>query len=159
MKNIFFTLFDTNHIGKIILYGDKNYLYGLEFYKDGFIKDGWIEDDRAFQTAIKELELYFNKEIKRFNVPIKPIGTNFQKRVWRELLKIPYGTTISYQELAKSAGNPKASRAVGNANGKNPIAIIIPCHRVISKNGTIGGFSGGVEIKKELLKLEGVEIV
>ncbi len=156
---MFFTVFDTKFIGKVILYGESECLTGLEFYKEGFIQNGWIEDKKPFEKAIGELELYFEGELKNFSIPTKPSGTKFEKRVYQELQKIPYGTTISYQELAKRVGSPKAFRAVGNANGKNPTAIIIPCHRVISKNGSIGGFSGGVEIKRKLLKLEGIQNV
>ena len=90
----------------------------------------------------------------RFKIPLKFIGTYFQKKVWQELMKIPFGETICYQELARRIGDIKMARAVGNANGKNPISIVVPCHRVIAKNGTIGGFTGGIEKKIFLLNLE-----
>lgn len=106
----------------------------------------------------KELRDYFSKKLQTFTIPLSLTGTEFQKGVWDTLLKIPYGSTISYAEEAKLSGNPKASRAVANANGKNPISILIPCHRVISSDGSIGGYSGGGVWRKEfLLSLEGVE--
>ena len=155
---IYYTIYSSKVVGDIILYGDANYLYGLEFYKDNFVQNEWIENNSNFKHTINELNLYFQKRLKKFTIPLKLSGTDFQQKVFKVLQTIPYGKTISYQELAKKTGNKKASRAVGNANGKNPIAIIIPCHRVIAKNGTIGGYSGGLDIKRKLLKLEGIEI-
>lgn len=106
----------------------------------------------------KELRDYFSKKLQTFTIPLSLTGTEFQKGVWDTLLKIPYGSTISYAEEAKLFGNPKASRAVANANGKNPISILIPCHRVISSDGSIGGYSGGGVWRKEfLLSLERAE--
>lgn len=110
------------------------------------------------QQCYQELKQYFNKERTTFDVPFQIEGTDFQQIVYRELLKIDYGTSISYKELAKRVNRPKAFRAVGNANGKNRIPIIIPCHRVISNSGTLGGYSGGSEIKKILLGIEGVKL-
>ncbi len=110
------------------------------------------------QQCYQELKQYFNKERTTFDVPFQIDGTDFQQIVYRELLKIDYGTSISYKELAKRVNRPKAFRAVGNANGKNRIPIIIPCHRVISNSGTLGGYSGGSEIKKILLGIEGVKL-
>ena len=95
-----------------------------------------------------------NGKRKNFTIPLNPKGTPFQKKVWKELLKIPYGEVISYQELAKRVGNIKAQRAVGGANNKNPIPIFIPCHRVINKNNKLGGYALGLDIKKYLLELE-----
>ena len=97
---------------------------------------------------------YFEGKRKIFSIPIDLQGTRFQLKVWNELIKIPYGTTTTYLEIAKRIGNPKAVRAVGTAIGKNPICIIIPCHRVISSDGSIGGYSGGVDNKKKLIYLE-----
>ncbi|NLW29337.1 MAG: methylated-DNA--[protein]-cysteine S-methyltransferase [Erysipelothrix sp.] len=110
------------------------------------------------QQCYQELKQYFNKERTTFDVPFQIEGTDFQQIVYRELLNIEYGTVISYKELAKRVNRPKAFRAVGNANGKNRIPIIIPCHRVISNSGTLGGYSGGSEIKKILLGIEGVKL-
>lgn len=107
----------------------------------------------------QELKEYFAKKLQTFSIPLSPSGTEFQKGVWDTLLKIPYASTLSYAAEAKLFGNPKATRAVANANGKNPISILIPCHRVISSDGSIGGYSGGGVWRKEfLLSLEGVEI-
>lgn len=106
--------------------------------------------------AAQELEEYFAGKRKLFDLPLNPAGTEFQHRVWQELEKIPYGEVITYGELARRAGNPKASRAVGQANHRNPIAILIPCHRVIAGGGKLGGYGGGTEIKRKLLVLEGI---
>lgn len=114
----------------------------------------WIHSKEKFMKALFQLEAYFNGELTRFDLELNVSGTDFQKKVWQELVKIPYGETISYSELAKRIGNPNASRAVGMANGKNPISIIVPCHRVIGKNGSLTGFGGGLEAKKNLLELE-----
>ncbi|MDR1526163.1 MAG: methylated-DNA--[protein]-cysteine S-methyltransferase [Dysgonamonadaceae bacterium] len=105
----------------------------------------------------KQLDEYFSGERKTFDLPLAPVGTAFQQKVWALLLQIPYGKTISYAQLAQSAGNPKACRAVGSANGKNPVAIIIPCHRVINTGGKWGGYAYGLDVKKQLLELEGVQ--
>ena len=114
----------------------------------------WIYKAELFLEAIDQLEAYFKGERTRFDLELKVQGTEFQKMVWKELVKIPYGETISYGELARRIGNPNACRAVGLANGKNPISIIVPCHRVIGKNGSLTGFGGGLEAKKTLLDLE-----
>ena len=104
----------------------------------------------------RQLTEYFNGKRQQFSLDLDPIGTEFQKQVWAELRKIPFGETISYAELAVRIGNPKASRAVGAANGKNPISIVIPCHRVIGSSGKLTGFAGGLETKSKLLHLEGI---
>ncbi len=106
------------------------------------------------KLTIKQLEEYFNGKRKIFDIPINPLGTSFQLRVWQELQKIHYGETKNYQEIAINIGNPQACRAVGTANNKNPIAIIIPCHRVIGKNGSLTGYASGLETKEKLLNLE-----
>lgn len=104
--------------------------------------------------AAKQLQSYFEGKLRVFDLPLNPEGTDFQKRVWQALLTIPYGKTWSYQTLASHVNNPKAVRAVGNANGKNPLCILIPCHRVIYASGKIGGYSAGLGYKEKLLKLE-----
>lgn len=101
-----------------------------------------------------QLEEFFAGERRDFDLPLAPVGTGFQQRVWAELLKIPFGVTISYGELARRIGNPSASRAVGRANGTNPIALIIPCHRVIGANGSLTGYGGGLDLKEKLLNWE-----
>jgi methylated-DNA-[protein]-cysteine S-methyltransferase len=106
------------------------------------------------KEAAKQLDEYFNKERKIFDLPIILHGTEFQINVWKALQKIPYGETRSYGEIAALTGNPKASRAVGMANNRNPIPIIVPCHRVIGHNGSLTGYAGGLELKQQLLDLE-----
>lgn len=106
------------------------------------------------KETIRQLRAYFSGKLEQFDLPLAPEGTPFQLEVWRRLCEIPYGETISYGELARRIGNPNASRAVGLANGSNPIAIIIPCHRVIGSNGKLTGYGGGLPIKEKLLALE-----
>ena len=109
---------------------------------------------RLLTRARLQLEEYFAGRCRRFDLPVAPEGTAFQVRVWRQLERIPYGETISYAELARRIGQPTAARAVGAANGANPIPIVIPCHRVIGANGTLVGFGGGLDVKERLLELE-----
>jgi methylated-DNA-[protein]-cysteine S-methyltransferase len=117
----------------------------------------WREAPHAkpLAEAARQLGQYFSGQRRKFELPLKFIGTEFQQRVWRALTEIPYGTTISYGELARRLGNPSASRAVGLANGKNPIAVIVPCHRVIGADGSLTGFGGGLPRKEWLLSHEG----
>jgi methylated-DNA-[protein]-cysteine S-methyltransferase len=114
----------------------------------------WRENPEAFSEARGQLQSYFSGKLREFHLPLAPQGTPFQVRVWKELLKIPYGATISYGDLARRLGDLKASRAVGLANGANPIAIVIPCHRVIGSNGKLTGYGGGLKNKEWLLALE-----
>lgn len=115
---------------------------------------GWAEDNTIFPDAVSQLSQYFEGRLKQFDLDLHPKGTDFQKQVWQALLTIPYGTTVTYGEIAEQIHNPKAFRAVGLANRCNPIPIIIPCHRVIGKNGKLTGFAGGLDIKQALLDLE-----
>lgn len=139
-------------IGKMIAVAEADVLVYLDFV------DEEIEDECSDYPILLQLEQelseYFSKKRQIFTVPLSPFGTPFQKGVWKTLLKIPYATTLSYSQEAKLFGNPKATRAVANANSKNPISIIIPCHRVIASNGTTGGYSGGLWRKEFLLSLE-----
>ena len=112
-------------------------------------------DDKIVSKVFKQIEEYFNRERKEFDVSLEIIGTEFQKRVWDELTKIPYGETISYGELANRMGDKNLMRAVAAANGANPIPIIIPCHRVIGADGSLTGYGGGLDVKQKLLELEG----
>ena len=116
----------------------------------------WIRDPHVKPIAdvARQLQAYFDGDLKQFDLPIDPQGTPFQQLVWKELCNIPYGITISYGELAARIGNPKGSRAVGLANGRNPISIIVPCHRVIGANGKLVGYGGGLDRKIWLLELE-----
>lgn len=104
--------------------------------------------------AKQQLSEYFEGERTHFDMPLAPKGTDFQKQVWQALVEIPYGQTVSYQDIAKAVGKPKGSQAVGGANGKNPIAIVVPCHRVIGKDGSLTGYAGGLDKKSWLLSLE-----
>ena len=114
----------------------------------------WRPDDAAFEETKRQLSAYFAGELMEFDLALSPQGTAFQQQVWDALRTIPYGQTRSYAEVAKQIGRPRASRAVGAANGRNPLPIVIPCHRVIGSKGTLTGFGGGLEAKAALLRLE-----
>lgn len=114
----------------------------------------WKKVSASKSEAVLQLNEYFSGKRKDFKLPLAPAGTDFQQKVWKALMDIPYGTTTSYGELAKRIGRPKASRAVGAANGQNPVAIVIPCHRVIGSNGKLTGYAGGLHRKEALLNLE-----
>ena len=118
------------------------------------LEDGIYERTPLIAEVETQLEEYFNGKRKAFDIKLRPSGTEFQQVVWSKLQKIPYGKTISYKELAKMTGNPNAARAVGMANNKNPIVIIVPCHRVVGINGKLVGYAGGLDLKQELLELE-----
>jgi|SRR5579863_1628236 len=144
-------------IGSLLLAADNSGFREITFPKNGvpaLPQKDWILDASAFADPIRQLRAYFAGDLETFNLPLAPQGTPFQQQVWNKLLDIPYGETISYGELAKRIGNPNASRAVGLANGSNPIPIIIPCHRVIGSNGKLTGYGGGLPIKEKLLALE-----
>ncbi|BAU87117.1 methylated-DNA-[protein]-cysteine S-methyltransferase [Streptomyces laurentii] len=111
-------------------------------------------DPRPFTEAVRQLDAYFAGELNEFDLPLHLVGTPFQLRVWAELRRIPYGETRTYGELAEDLGNPAASRAVGLANGKNPVGIIVPCHRVIGASGSLTGYGGGLDRKRRLLAFE-----
>jgi len=117
-------------------------------------KTGWQRDDDQFDDAASQLTEYFAGERKEFDLPLAPAGTPFQQKVWAELCRIHFGKTISYGELAQRIGQPTAARAVGSANGKNPLPVVVPCHRVIGSSGTLTGYAGGIEIKATLLNIE-----
>ena len=118
----------------------------------------WVEDKRAFPDAVAQIEEYFAGERTSFDIALAPHGTNFQQRVWDALCEIPYGETRSYGEIARQIGQPRAARAVGLANARNPIPIIVPCHRVIGAKGSLTGYAGGLETKGALLDLEHLEL-
>jgi methylated-DNA-[protein]-cysteine S-methyltransferase len=109
---------------------------------------------RLERQVASELQQYLSGRRREFTFPVGAEGTEFQRRVWRRLQQIPYGRTVTYGELARYIGNPKASRAVGTANGRNPVPIVIPCHRVVATGGKLGGYGGGLELKRRLLELE-----
>jgi methylated-DNA-[protein]-cysteine S-methyltransferase len=118
--------------------------------------EGWTQDDRLplFTRAQSQLEAYFAGELREFDLPLRMAGTEFQRQVWNGLKQIPYGETLSYGAFAKRLGKPNGSRAVGLANGKNPISIVVPCHRVIGADGSLTGYGGGLPRKQTLLNLE-----
>lgn len=144
-------------VGRLLLAGDEEGLRRISFQK-GFHSvepaAEWRRSEEPFREARAQLEAYFAGELHRFELALAPEGTPFQLQVWSALRTIPYGETVSYGELARRLGRSKASRAVGAANGRNPIPIVIPCHRVIGSNGSLTGFGGGLAIKRRLLKLE-----
>ena len=139
-------------IGPLVLAGDRDALRFLRFH--GQAEPEWIIDRAPFRDAIDQLKAYFAGKLTDFDLPLVPAGTPFQLSVWRALQSIPYGETTTYANIAKQIGRPTAIRAVGAANGANPIPVIIPCHRVIGSNGKLTGFGGGLPVKELLLKLE-----
>jgi methylated-DNA-[protein]-cysteine S-methyltransferase len=148
-------------IGQLLLTSDGESLTGLYMgtpSKSPPLDSDWAEKPNAapLSEVARQLEQYFAGKRKVFDLPLKMEGTEFQKRVWRQLTKIPFGETWSYGQLAKRLDNPNASRAVGLANGRNPIAVIVPCHRVIGADGSLTGFGGGIPRKQWLLSHEGI---
>jgi methylated-DNA-[protein]-cysteine S-methyltransferase len=144
-------------IGSLLLTASDSGLHSVQFPQNGHPATpdpDWQKDASLLQEPIRQLRAYFAGQFETFDLALAPQGTPFQQKVWVELCRIPYGETISYGELAKRIGNPNASRAVGLANGSNPIPIIIPCHRVIGSNGKLTGYGGGLPIKEKLLALE-----
>ena len=148
---------DTDMAGTLVLAGDENGLRHLNFVSGKHpvvIQGDWQRDPAHFKSVKTQLSAYFAGEHKTFEVDLFPEGTPFQMKVWSALLEIPYGAVVSYQWIARRIDKPDAVRAVGAANGCNPISIIIPCHRVIGKNGALTGYGGGLDLKQRLLRLE-----
>jgi methylated-DNA-[protein]-cysteine S-methyltransferase len=144
-------------VGRLLLAGDGESLIQVCFQSGPrpLAPHGrWRADPAPFRAAVAQLEEYFAGKRRSFELPLAPRGTEFQRRVWRALIEIPYARTESYGELARRIGKPSASRAVGLANGANPLPIIVPCHRVIGADGSLTGFGGGLPIKRKLLALE-----
>ena len=145
-------------IGRILIVENEDYIVKVEFLNDKNQllnkKYGTEKETMLIRKTKLELMEYFDGKRRKFDIPIKLDGTEFQVKVWKELLKLPYGETCSYLDIAKKIGNPNAARAVGMANNKNKIQIIIPCHRVIGSNKKLIGYAGGIKIKEKLLKLE-----
>ncbi|MGF1905707.1 methylated-DNA--[protein]-cysteine S-methyltransferase [Aliivibrio salmonicida] len=153
-----YTQFDSP-LGLITVNGNDDGLLGVWYESHArTLSDFGVQDDDhpILRLTVSQLKEYFNGERREFSIPLAANGTEFQNKVWQALTTIPYGETWCYKDLAIAVGNPKASQAVGGANGKNPISIIVPCHRVIGKNGSLTGYAGGLDIKDALLKLEGV---
>ena len=144
-------------IGPLLIAGDADRVDVISFPTGDRIREpspDWEKDPAPFSGVAKQLDEYFAGQRTAFDMNLNPQGTEFQQKVWRALLDIPYGETISYGELARRIGNIKASRAVGAANGANPIPVVIPCHRVIGSNKALTGFGGGLDTKRFLLALE-----
>jgi methylated-DNA-[protein]-cysteine S-methyltransferase len=144
-------------VGPLLLVADDGGLRRIEFVngrKPVQPDPQWQDDAEQLRETVRELRAYFAGDLETFNLDLAPEGTPFQLTVWKHLCEIPFGETISYGELARRIGNPNASRAVGLANGSNPIPIVIPCHRVIGSNGKLTGYGGGLPIKEKLLALE-----
>ena len=144
-------------VGRLLLVGNPDGLQALQF-QDGAhpldIQPTWTQSRKPFRAVLEQLEEYFDGSRTRFQITLNLQGTPFQRHVWKALQRIPYGRTVSYGEIAQQVGSPKASRAVGAANGQNPVSIIVPCHRVIGSNGKLVGYGGGLPIKTALLALE-----
>lgn len=148
-------------IGKITLCSDGDAIIGLAFEEQRHPRDrstAIAGSTAVLLEAERQIHEYFDGARKSFDLPLRPQGTTFQEQVWQQLLAIPFGQTISYLELARRVGNEKAVRAVGMANGRNPIGLIIPCHRVIGSNGDLTGYGGGLPRKEYLLKHEGARL-
>jgi methylated-DNA-[protein]-cysteine S-methyltransferase len=144
-------------IGPLLLAGDADGLHRVYFMHGRRPKSPephWIEDKKPFKDVIAQLKSYFAGKLRDFDLPLVLKGTDFQLQVWRRLQQIPYGETTSYGAIARELGSPEAARAVGLANGSNPIPVIVPCHRVIGSNGALTGFGGGLPLKQKLLALE-----
>jgi len=143
-------------IGPLTLAGHGSVLTNLRMVDQTYEPShaGWSLDPGAFNDAVEQLDAYFAGKLTEFDIPLDLRGTEFQQRVWKALLTIPYGETGSYGEIAEQIGAPGSARAVGLANGHNPIAIVVPCHRVIGANGNLTGYGGGLDRKRTLLELE-----
>ncbi len=157
MNNKTYYTFVDSPLGQILLVGDGTNLTELNFQageRPTEVGVDWQQDDTPFAEAIAQLRAYFAGELQAFHLSVRPDGTSFQRQIWRLLQTIPYGETISYGELAERLGKPAAARAVGSANGANPIPLIIPCHRVIGRTGHLTGYGAGLPIKAALLAHE-----
>lgn len=155
--SMYYDLFETGLIGTLTLVGDEGGLRHIEFEKKSAslpVQEDWTRQPDFFEPVKAQLRAYFKGRLTRFDLPLAPEGTPFQLKVWQALRAIPYGQLASYKDIAQAVGNPKAVRAVGGANSKNPIPIIVPCHRVVGSNGSLTGFGGGLETKKRLIDLE-----
>lgn len=151
MKSVFY--YDTK-IGRLEIEENGEAITKIDFARKEIKESIDKKETLLLKEAIKQLNEYFEGKRNLFDLPLAPEGTDFQRKVWNALKEIPFGETRSYGEIAKVIGNEKASRAVGMANNKNPIMIVIPCHRVIGANGKLVGYAGGIEVKEKLLKLE-----
>ncbi len=163
MQTIYYSSFNSPRLKKVFVASTGKGVCVVDFLKteQAFLRElrgtftaKIVKDDLKNRKAINQLKKYLEGKLRRFNCKLDFEGTPFQKKVWSALTKIPYGQTRSYRDVAKSIGHPKAFRAVGNANGQNPIPLIVPCHRVIESNGGLGGFGHGIKVKRRLLDFE-----
>ncbi|MGI6442551.1 MAG: methylated-DNA--[protein]-cysteine S-methyltransferase [Synergistaceae bacterium] len=148
-------IYDFDVIGKLTITEENDFITNIDFegtYEEN--KNAILEESKLIRKAYSQLKEYFEGSRKKFDLPIKADGTAFQSSCWNEFIKIPYGNTRSYKQIAESVGSPKACRAVGMAANRNPIGIIIPCHRILGADGALVGFGGGLKIKEYLLSLE-----
>lgn len=160
MKTMLYA-YTTSPIGQLLMTSAGSGLTGLYFpcHHDRHAPaPDWELAPRHFVDVRRQLDAYFDNRLREFDVPLVMSGTPFETRVWTELQRIPYGTTVSYRDVAQRIGQPTACRAVGMANGRNPIPILVPCHRVIGADGSLTGYGGGMETKQWLLELEGVKV-
>lgn len=151
-----YDLIDTP-LGPVAVTGDHGGIRQIAFQQGRQplkIEDHWQKDPTALAAAGRQLRSYFAGELKYFDLTLAPVGTDFQQRVWQALRQIPYGHLVSYRDIAVAIDKPKACRAVGGANGKNPLPIVIPCHRVIGSQGQLAGYGEGLDIKRQLIDLE-----
>ena len=157
-QTVYFSRMDSP-AGPLLLVATEKGLRGVQFFRGKMPPPGngevWIESRERLLTCEQQLNAYFRGDLRQFTCALDLIGTAFQKDCWQALLRIPYGKTCSYADIARQIGRPNAFRAVGQANHDNPIAIIVPCHRVVGANGTLTGYGGGLNTKEKLLRLEG----
>jgi len=163
METIYYSSFDSPILKKVFVGSTERGVCMVDFLKTerafldklrGSFRGRVVKNDRKNRSALDQLRKYLKGELRRFHCKLDFRGTRFQKKVWSALVRIPYGRTRSYKEIALTIGHPKAFRAVGNANGQNPIPLIVPCHRVVESNGGLGGFGYGIKVKKRLLDFE-----
>jgi O-6-methylguanine DNA methyltransferase len=163
MEKVYYSSFNSTWLKKVFVASSEKGVCMVDFLKTekDFLKElkkqfpgEIVKNDQKNREALSQLKKYVRGELKHFQCRLDLKGTPFQKKVWSALTKIPYGQTRSYQDIARTIGHPKAFRAVGNSNGRNPVPLIIPCHRVIESNGGMGGFGHGLKVKKQLLDFE-----
>jgi len=163
VERVYYSSFDSTWLKKVFVASTERGICMVDFLtsEGRFLKElkarssgKIVRDDRKNQKALIQLKKYLEGKLQRFDCKLDIRGTPFQKKVWSAIVKIPYGKTRSYKDIAHAIGHPKAFRAVGNANGSNPIPLIVPCHRVIESNGALGGFGHGLKVKKQLLDFE-----
>jgi methylated-DNA-[protein]-cysteine S-methyltransferase len=157
---VFYTFLSETPAGSLLVAGDADAVTEIRFLggrpERAEIPDGWEHSERPLKEAVRQLKAYFSGRLQTFDLAIRLEGTAFQRRVWQALRQVPFGETASYGQIARAIGRPTAARAIGAANGRNRIPIIVPCHRIIGSDGTLVGFGGGLGVKRALLRLEGI---